>query len=642
MFNFFSNLSIRNKILSVSTITILCLLTIAGVTLYSLNEVYGQAKMMSEKRVPTMILVKGIQQKFLDARLRLNMMLMANNVESAEHIWQQQYLPIREELNQDQKTYEARIAFAETRKAYNEYKEIRSHYITKIGEVHAFAIANKPEQAKAALVDTRDEFKQMQALLQKIVDINQTAINADVAKAQSIFIQAFWISVGFALFSMVLSVALSLYLAGRIGKPIGEITELATAMAAGNLSGRVNVLQSKDELGALTHALNNMLSNLRDLISNIQNNANSMASSSEELSATSTQMKQTATTMSGVSSNAFTLTEELDSNIKTVAAAVEQSSANVQEIAAASSQMGRSIDAVDSAATQVSANLQTIASASEEMSAAVSTVAAAVDEMTASLNEVSKQAGRAARVAGKADETANATQVTMNALGSSAKEIGNIVEMIKGIASQTNLLALNATIEAASAGEAGKGFAVVANEVKELAKQSAEATEEIRLRIEEMQGNTDSAVSAIAEIVEVIGEINQINNTIASAVEEQTATANEISQSVNGAAQASADVSKNVMQAAAVAEDVTRQVQEANASIVAISRNLEDVSKGTNDIASSAGQAANRATEMSKNIESVSESSGHTEQGASDIQTTSLELAKLAATLEKTAAQFAL
>jgi hypothetical protein len=139
-------------------------------------------------------LVKGLQQKFLDARLRLNMMLMANNVTTAEQIWQQQYLPIREEINKDQDAYEARIAFAETRKAYNAFKEIRSHYVGKIGQVHTFAIASKHEEAKAALVDTRDEFLQMQALLQKIVDINQTAINKDVVKAQSIFTQAFYIS----------------------------------------------------------------------------------------------------------------------------------------------------------------------------------------------------------------------------------------------------------------------------------------------------------------------------------------------------------------------------------------------------------------------------------------------------------------
>lgn len=450
-----------------------------------------------------------------------------------------------------------------------------------------------------------------------------------------------YVSAAIILFAGLLIAYLFTGLYISISQVVGNLVVVSNELALGNLAVRTDI-HTRDELSQVGTSFNHMVDAFNRLICEIKNNASNVASSSEELSATSAQMKETATAMSGVSSETVTITEELDQDIKTVAAAVEQSNASVQEIVMASAQVERNIHAVDSAAGQVSENLQTIASATEEMSASVNTVASAVEEMSASLSEVSKQAGRAAQVASKADQTANSAQEIMDRLGNSAKEIGNIIDMIKGISSQTNLLALNATIEAASAGEAGKGFAVVANEVKALARQSTEATEDIRLRVEEIQNNADSAVQAISDIAEVIAEINQINTTIASAVEEQTATASEISQSVGSAALASTEISKNVLQAAEVASDVTKQVQEATVNVVSISRNLQEVSKGTHEIANSAGQASHRASSMTGSIESVKQSSSLTEQCASGVQDTSLELARLAASLEKTVEKFSL
>ena len=166
----------------------------------------------------------------------------------------------------------------------------------------------------------------------------------------------------------------------------------------------------------------------------------------------------------------------------------------------------------------------------------VSSVAAAAEEMQASIREISKNANDSARVAKNAVGVAEATNDTMKKLGASSHEIGNVIKVINSIAQQTNLLALNATIEAARAGEAGKGFAVVANEVKELAKQTAKATEEIGQKIEAIQNDTKGAVSAIEEISAIINQINDISNSIASAVEEQTVTTNEIGRSVTEAA----------------------------------------------------------------------------------------------------------
>jgi methyl-accepting chemotaxis protein len=173
-------------------------------------------------------------------------------------------------------------------------------------------------------------------------------------------------------------------------------------------------------------------------------------------------------------------------------------------------------------------------------------------------------------VAKSAVDMAQSTNETMKKLGESSAEIGNVIKVITSIAEQTNLLALNATIEAARAGEAGKGFAVVANEVKELAKQTAKATEEISLKISASQGVTMGAVAAIEEIGAVIHQINDISNSIASAVEEQAVTTNEISRSVTEAAQGIHDITKNIGGVANSARNTTQGANDTKSASLAL------------------------------------------------------------------------
>jgi uncharacterized protein YoxC len=216
--------------------------------------------------------------------------------------------------------------------------------------------------------------------------------------------------------------------------------------------------------------------------------------------------------------------------------------------------------------SRLSGSMQDIGGSAEAMSTSVNTIASAIEEMSASLLEVAKGAGQAASIAQKAEFNAGKTREIVDHLGTAAKEIGKVIDVINSIASQTNLLAINATIEAASAGDAGKGFAVVANEVKELAKQSASATDDIRTRIDVIQASTTAAVNAITEISEIIGELNHINNSIASAVEEQTATTNEISNSMSGAALAARTVSGSVNHVGETVEEIVHFVHEASMS----------------------------------------------------------------------------
>ena len=225
----------------------------------------------------------------------------------------------------------------------------------------------------------------------------------------------------------------------------------------------------------------------------------------------------------------------------------------IREVAVATATLTQASGELSNIATQVGANSEetstqagVVASASEEMSASVSTVSAASEEMSASINEIAKSAQDASRAASDAVALIQKTTETVTRLGASSTEIGNVIKTITAIASQTNLLALNATIEAARAGEAGKGFAVVANEVKDLAKETAAATEDIAARISRIQDDTKEAVKAIDEIAEVVVRISNVQSVIASAVEEQTATTKEISRSISEASRAASEITENI------------------------------------------------------------------------------------------------
>jgi len=223
-------------------------------------------------------------------------------------------------------------------------------------------------------------------------------------------------------------------------------------------------------------------------------------------------------------------------------------------------------------AAETASQANIVSAASEQVSKNVSVVATGSEEMLASIREISKSANESARVAKTAVAVADTTNKTIAKLGESSLEIGKVIKVITSIAQQTNLLALNATIEAARAGEAGKGFAVVANEVKELAKETAKATEEIGQKIDAIQGNTKAAVKAIGDIGDIINQINDLSNTIASAVEEQTATTNEIGRNVTEAAKGTGEIARNITGVATAAESTTGGASETQKAALELNR----------------------------------------------------------------------
>jgi methyl-accepting chemotaxis protein len=319
--------------------------------------------------------------------------------------------------------------------------------------------------------------------------------------------------------SVVIALGLCLYLLRGVVRPIARMTHTMNTLAAGNLDVQVPSRSRRDEIGHMARAVEVFRDNAREMAA--------LRDAQEQTREASERRRR---------ADLLALADQVEASLKEVAAAV---STAAQETAGAAETVSHSVQVTNEQASAVAA-------AAQQASANVQTVATATEELSASFGEVAAQVARAAAVARRATNTAERTNGTVEELTASAQRIEEVVQLISTVAAQTNLLALNATIEAARAGEAGRGFAVVASEVKELANQTAKATETIAAQINGMQATTGHAVSAIREISETVRDIDGISAAIAAAVEEQQAAAHEIARNVQQASQGTQEVSQNI------------------------------------------------------------------------------------------------
>jgi len=391
----------------------------------------------------------------------------------------------------------------------------------KVNEIAGLATAYQSEfeAVVAALGDATQAEQEMQASLNTV-----SALVEDIATDKTQVMQdkksfnIATIGIGSAL-AIVLGIALALLIGRSISRPVGALTSVMERLSHNELEVDVPGEDRKDELGAMATTVKIFKDNALQVKRLKREQEEQDKRPAEEKRQTLTQ-----------------LADEFDRSVGTI----------VQVVTASASQMESSAQAMTATAQEASSRSQTVARAAEETSNNVQTVAAAADEMHKSIGEIARQVSESTKIAGRAVEEAKRTNRTVSGLAEAAQRIGDVVTLIQDIAEQTNLLALNATIEAARAGDAGKGFAVVASEVKNLAGQTARATEEISQQISDMQGASGNAVEAIAGIGATIGDVSSIANAIASAVEEQGAATQEIARNIQEAASGTGEVSSNI------------------------------------------------------------------------------------------------
>jgi methyl-accepting chemotaxis protein len=351
------------------------------------------------------------------------------------------------------------------------------------------------------------------------------------------------------LISVIFAVRLIRNLTGQLGGEPGYASNIVKEVASGNLTQKIQVDERNSD--SILNNIKKMAEKLRSIIIEIQSASNGVASAATELSAISEQ------TVQGV--------ETMATTAATVSAAAEEASANTQSVAAGMS--------------QATANLSLISSSTEEMSDTIS--------------EISANSERARSITAQASRQTAAISGIMQHLAQAAQEIGKVTETITNISSQTNLLALNATIESARAGEAGRGFAVVANEIKELAQQTAAATEDIKAKINGVQTSTENAVRDIEKITTIIDEVSLIVTTIATAIEEQTSVTKDVAANISQASSGIVEVSENISQTAEVSNSIALDIVKVSSAVDEIRSGGEQVQLSATEMSHLAEQLKN-------------------------------------------------
>ena len=441
------------------------------------------------------------------------------------------------------------IANAEDRAAIQTVADEVAHYREAVGKTVDLAKTYNRDAAEKSYLANQKIYLPVMKASDDLIAINQKGADASIAIARDDFRMAVIAILLCAAIALVVALLSFLVMARTVVAPIGSITATMRRLANNELDVTIAEAGRGDEIGAMATALQVFKDNMAE---------------AERLRAEQAAEQERRLARSRA---VEALVAEFDASISGV----------IRTVTASASGLDRTSHSMSDTTTATNGLVTTVAAAAEQASSNVQTVASAAEELAASINEIGRQVAESASFADQATHQAQETDNQIGGLSEAAAKIGDVVQLINDIASQTNLLALNATIEAARAGEAGKGFAVVANEVKNLANQTARATEEISSKVVEMQNATAQSVQAVKAIGRTIGRIAEISTGIAAAVEEQNAATGEIARNVQQAAQGTSEVSASIIQVAEGGAKVKQASEEVLGASNSLGRDAESL-----------------------------------------------------------------
>ena len=548
--NIFKNLKIKDKLMVSFSINVLFMIVIGIISYLSVSKMQNKLENIFLTRLPAVSFLleadRDLHQSLIAHRTMMftkpDSEIFDNLVDDYANNKEQTLTRFRKYVDLASSSEEHALA-PKFFQAYDEWEKAANEVVELARSDNAASLQEAMDRSTG---DVKEKFDFMRGFIDRATEINMDDASQAHIDALNVYKSTLHFIVTVVIISIVVAVFLALFVSRSITKPLSLAVAGLKEVAQGeaDLTRRLSG-GGKDEVGELTHWFNKFMENLQSLIKRIIGNTESTAEAARMLLDLASKTTNDVSNLAARSNSVSGSSEELSRSINEVAASVEEYSTNIN------------------------------------------VVATAAEEMNSSVMEISRNTTRANDMTNDSVDEAKITSEKMRILNQAAQEITKVTEVIHAISAQTNLLALNATIEAASAGEAGKGFAVVAHEIKELARQTSGATNEIQTQIENIQDSCQGAIDQIEKITEIIGEVDSVVSSIAAAVEEQSVTTTEISGNITQASDSINDVSRSVANGSESSNQIAQDVGEVDRLVVEINVMSQNLDESANKLQSS-------------------------------------------------------